>query len=310
MTQVVSLQEAYKTIKQLMKEQKWLEAHRACLEGLRFDPENLTIIHFKNTIEKKVKKINIKVIKSDLQKLKPLWSQHKYQEILTSLKELEPYIKEYPALKNLILKAKKKYEQQIRGQSEGTYQEETKKIADLLKQNKFQEALLAAEHLRIIGIHSQELQKLIISIRSQWIDHELNDNKTLISGQKFEDILLFYQKLLKIDPNSTKIKSAIEQTKKGYHGHNVDEKKEFIYKSLEEIKTLYQLKKYEKAYEACAEILAIDPENKTALTFQKHSAKKTQKLIDNEVIAQMLSTQKTLKQERKKDPKGFVRLWP
>ncbi len=308
MPSVVSLNEAYKTIKQFMKDDKWLEAHRACLEVLRFDPENLKIIHLKNKIEKEVKKINKKAIRSDIEKLKPLWKEHKFKELLMNLKQLEPYLRDYPALKPLILKATRKYEEQMKGEMESTYQEEVKTVGDLMDQQKFQEALQIAEKLRIMGIHTSQLKKLIANVRSRWIRYELEANKVLLSGTKYEDALLMYQKILKIDPESVQIKTLIEQTKKAYSAYKIEEKKEFIYKGLENIRTLYQLKKYEKAYEACSEILEIDPQNKNALSFQKKAGSRAQKLISNEVLAQMIANQKTLKAEYKADKKSFIRL--
>jgi tetratricopeptide (TPR) repeat protein len=308
MAEITNLKEAYKTIKQLIKEEKWLEAHRACLEMLRFDPENLKIIHLKNKIEKNVKKNNKKSIKSDIEKLKPLWSEHKYEELLQNLKKLEPYIKDYPGIKSLILKATKKYENSLRSEQEKEYLEETKKVEELKGNHKYQEALLIAEKLRIIGIHTPELKKIILKIRTQWIHHEMDENRFLLNGTKYEDALLFLQRLLKIDQTSEKVKSSIEETKKAYKAYKIEEKKEFIYKGLENIRTLYQLKKFEKAYEACGEILEIDPQNKSALSFQNLSSKKAQKIIDNEVITQMIANQKNLKSEFKTNKKSFIRI--
>lgn len=308
MEPAVSLQEAYKTIKVLMKEEKWLEAHRACLEVLRFDPENIKIIHLKNSIEKTVKKINIKAIKTDISKLKPLWNENKYEELLMNLKHLEPYLKDYPGLRPIIQKAEKKYIEQLRSQQEVSFESETKKIKQLLMENKHQEAMLAAERLKVMGIHGKELKKTITDIRFKWINNEINANKTLLSSQKFEDILLFYQKMLKIDPESKKIKNSIEKTKKIYMEFKIEEKKEYIYKSHEAIRTLYQLKKYEKVLEACEEILDIDPRNKIALAFKKKAAGKVEKIIDKEVITQMISNQKKLKEEYKKERKSFERI--
>ena len=290
------LQEAYKTIKQLMNDGKWLEAHRGCLEVLRFDPENIKFIHLKNTIERKVKKINIQAIRKDIASLKALWKEKKYQEILENLKHLEPYIKDYPALRPLIIKAQSKYLGQLKGEQEVNYQSETKTIESLIKEKKYQIALRNAEKLRVMGIHDNEIKRLIQNIKNSWIENEIKENETLLNSQKFEDILFFYQKLQKIDPKSEKLANTIVQTKKAYKTFKIDEKKEFIYKSLENIRTLCQLKKYEKALAACNEILEIDPENKEALNFQKISEKMNSKSIDDEVIKQMIHNQKNLKQ--------------
>jgi tetratricopeptide (TPR) repeat protein len=308
MSGAISLDQAYKKISELIREEKWLEAHRACLEILHFDPENLKIIHYKNKIEKKVRKMNQKAIRSDIEALKPLWNEGKYEELLMNLKHLEPYINDYAPLKSFILKAQKKYAEKLRDQQKISYQQELKNIRELMNQSKFSEALRNGERLRLLDIRPGELKKTLQNIRKVWIDHELDANKNLLSGTKYEDILMFYQRLLKIDPDSEKLKRLIEQTKKNYQAYRIEEKKEFIYKSLEEIKTLYQLKKYEKAYEACGEILEYDPQNKIALNFQKRSAAKAQKLIDKEVVSQIIGNYKNLKTEYKTDKKNFVRM--
>jgi len=309
MAQPNQLKEAYETINQLMREEKWADAHRACLELLRFDPENIKIIRLKNKIENNVKRINKKAIQTDIQNLKPLWKTGDYQQILVNLKQLEPYITDNPSIKTLIEKATKKYQEQLRGDQEVGYKGENTRIEALINENKYQEALLGAERLRVMGIHDSELKKLISRIRNKWIEQEMKENQTLLSSTKYEDILLFYQRILKIDPGSSKLKNLIEQTKKTYQVFKVEEKKEFIYKSLEEIKTLYQIKKYEKASQACAEILEIDPQNKSALKFQKLAANKTQKIIDDEVISQIINNQKNLKIEYKANKKSFDRIF-
>jgi tetratricopeptide (TPR) repeat protein len=275
---------------------------------LRFDPENIKFIHLKNRIEKKVKKINIQALKKDIDSLKGLWKEKKYQEILENLKHLEPYIKDYPALKPLILKAQTKYLGQLKGDQEMIFKNETTVISNLLNEKKFQDALRNAEKLRVMGIHENDLKTLIQNIKNSWIDSEIKENQTLLNSKKYEDILFFYQKLQKIDPKSKKIVTAIDQVKKTYKVYKIEEKKEFIYKSLENIRTLYQLKKYEKALIACNEILEIDPENKEAISFQKMSEKMNTKTIDDEVVKQMIHNQKNLKLEYQNNKKTFTKL--
>ena len=82
-----------------------------------------------------------------------------------------------------------------------------------------------------MGIHDNEIKRLIQNIKNSWIENEIKENETLLNSQKFEDILFFYQKLQKIDPKSEKLANTIVQTKKAYKTFKIDEKKEFIYKS-------------------------------------------------------------------------------
>jgi hypothetical protein len=225
------------------------------------------------------------------------------------LKKLEPYIPDYPQLKKIIIAAEKKYLEQLRDRQEETYRQDIAAITAMMEKHNYQGALLITEKLRVLNIHEAELKTLLAKIRQEWIDGEIQDNSVLLNSKKYENILLLYYRLQRIDPDSIKLKTLIEKTKKEYQWYKIDEKKEFIYKSLEQIRTLMQLKKYDKVNAACSEILEIDPANKLALSFKKSSSGKLSKQINEEVIAQMLNNQNKLKLEYKNDPKDFVRIY-
>jgi len=308
MNEQISLKEAYGKIKEKVRKGKWLEAHRACLEILRFDPENIKVIHLKNRIEKKVRKINRAALKIDLQKLKPLWKGEKYEELLTHLKQLEPYITDYHPLAKIILKAKNAYEKQNLKQRESYYHDEYQHIKDIIRKRQFKEAILAAEKLRILKIHDTEIRALILELKKKWVDAEIEDNRVLLKSEKYEDILFLYQRLFRIYTDSEKLKVMMEQTKKDYRRFRIEEKKEFIYKSLEELRTLFQLKKYERTVEGCREILDIDPENKTAREFLKKSVRKLNRQVEKEVILQIQASQKQLREQYIADRENYIRI--
>lgn len=303
----LTLEEAYSQIQLYMQEEKWLEAYRGCLEILRFDPENPKILGLKKHIEKTVHDNNVRAVKADLKRLQPLWQQKLYAQYLQELKKLEPYLPDYPPLKNVIDKAQAAYQSQVTNQQSDYYHQELQRIQDLAHQHKFSEALEGAEKLRAQKFYPKEVTKLIQALHNDWIDSELAANRDLVQSEKYEDMLLFYQKLLKLDPLNQKLAKLISQAKKRYQTHQLDQQKEFIYKSLEHIRTLYQLKKYDKSMAAAAEILQLDPANKEAKTLYKQSFRKIRKLTDREVIDQMVSINKQMDQEYKTAPKGFIR---
>lgn len=302
------LREAVAQIINLLNEEKLVEAHRACLEILRYDPENIKVIKLKNKIEKMVKKINIKTVKNELKELKPLWREKKYEELLAGLIKLEPFISNYPRLKKIILKVKKHYEAQLKNQKENYYQNEIKKINELIKTKKFQQGIDAAEKLRVLKMHENELKKLLSNAHRAWIDDEIDQNKILLQSEKYEDILMFYQKLLKIDATDSRLKQLIDKTKKKYQLYKIDDKREFIYTGIEKIRILYQHKKYEKALAASEEILDIDPKNKPARFFSENSRKKINHLIEKECSGQMRNSWNELAKLYKKDKKAFVKI--
>lgn len=194
----IVLSEALQRIKNLINQEKWLDAHRACLEILRFDPENLKIIRLKNKIEKQVKKINIQAIKQDLKNIQPLWKEKKYDELLEHLKELEPYRRDYKPLDDFIKKVQKAYIAEVGEQRKEYFSDELKHIDILLKEHKYQEAIRTAQKLRITNVNNAEVKKKVTEIKKEWVDHELKTNGKLLNSDKFEDALLKAQQIKKL----------------------------------------------------------------------------------------------------------------
>ncbi len=302
------MKEAYERITALIAEEKWRDAHRACLEILRFDPDNIKIIRLKSRIEKNVQKLNRKAIRDDLDKLDPLWKEKRYEELLAHLKDLEPYIIDYPELKKIIVKAENGYRKQISSQQEGYYQTEKNSVKNLIEQKNYQDALRSAEKLRTLGLHEEEMKKIIKGLRKSWIQEEIDKSHILLQSEKYEDILLFYQGLLRIDSKSEIVKKRIEATKKVYEKYKIELKRETLYKNFEKMRTLFQLKKFDKALEVAQENLAIDPYNKNILKFMKKAKGKEEKAVFKELARQIKSSHRQMKEERKKDKKAFVRI--
>lgn len=304
----LALNDIFSQIKLFMDQKQWADAHRACLEILRYDQENLKAIHLKNKIEKIVKNNNRKIIKDDLEQMAPLWHEKNYVALLDELKKLQPYSQDYPQIQKMIIKAEKEYRKQIANQEQTTFVSEYKQIQQFIKEKKYQEALRAAEKLRILKVQEDNVRNLIKNIKAEWIESELESSSTLIQSEKYEDMLLLYQKLLKIDSGSLRVKNLIESTKKTYQRYRIDEKREFIYKALEHTKTLYQLKKYERALDACLEILGIDPDNKDAQKFYKKSLFMTRRLIDKELFDQMKEAQKNIRVGYKTNKDDYIKI--
>lgn len=304
----IILNEAVNQIKDLMKKEKWSDAHRACLEILRFDSDNLKVIRLKGTIERKVKKINIKAIKEDLKNIDPLWKEKKYSELLEHLKALAPYQNDYYPLKRFIKKVEMEYLNQTREQTKEANSADYARINELLKDHKYQEAIRIAQKLRVLKFNESKVKQLIGKIKYEWINYELHTNKPLLDSEKFEDILLTLQKIKQIDAGSSAITKLINNTNKKYKQFKIMEKKDFIYQGLEKTKTLLQLKKFEKAMIASREILDIDPSNKKANYMHILAKRKFSKSMDNELNTQMKAVHTQNRKDYKKDKSQFVKI--
>lgn len=304
----LNLGDALQAINQLMESGQWREAHRACIEVLRFDPENIKIIRLKNKIESKVRKINIDAIKDDLKNLMPLYKAKNYTALMENLKQLEPFIEQYKPLKKFIFRVNAEYEKYMAAQTEKYYRLEVESVKKSIREGNFQEAIRIAEKLRLLNIHYPDVKALIAETRKKWIDHELELKRGLIESEKWEDILLFYYGLQRIDDKSQKVKSLIENANKRAKLKKIEEKRDFIYSGLEKIRTLFQLRKFESAMLAAEEILSIDPDNKLAKKYLQKAVIKVKSIIDRELIAQMKSARHKMKQDMKINRQNYIRL--
>ncbi|MBD3328410.1 hypothetical protein GF340_03840 [Candidatus Peregrinibacteria bacterium] len=289
------LKEMRDKVKSLIKQEKWQDAHKLCIQILNNDPDNIAFIRLKNRIEKKVQKINVKAIKNDMALLKPLYREKKYEELLENLKELEPYIQFYPPLKKFIIKVQQKYSENVHNKQKHYYEDQVKHIKELIEKKQFQKAIRDAQKLRILKVKEDELKKLIDDLRTKWIDHELAKNKELLSSDKYEDILLKLHKIAKIDHSNAKLKRLIEQFKKKNAKHNIESRKEFLHEGFAKLKQLMKKKKYVTAQKVAREIIDIKPKSRKAHHYLKKAQRKSSKSSEKMIYKQMADSRKKLK---------------
>lgn len=300
--------DAIEKIKSLIVQEKWNNAHRGCLEILRFDPENITVIRLKNKIEKKVQDLNKKAIKDDLKKLKALWEDKKYEELVHNLKRLEPYMEQYAPLKKFIIKAQKEYKKIVIGEKENEYNEGIKEIKKLTKKNQYADALRLCIKITKLEVYKAAHKAFTKKLIADWVDYELKTNSALLKSNKYEDIILLYNRLLRIDPKSLKVKVRLKKAKKDYDLYRIDQKRDIIYKELEKLRTLMQMRKYDNAYEISQALLNVDPRNKEAKVIFLKSKRKVEKMVDKTLIKQMKYSSKTIKEEYKKNKKDYIKI--
>jgi len=302
------IKDAMDRINALISMEKWKEAHRACLEILRFDPENIKVIRIKNKIEKIVRKINIKTLKDDVAKLDHLWKEKNYESLLENLKKLEPYAIDYPNIRKLYILAQKKYNSQLLERQEQYIHDELLHMNALAVESKYDEAVKLGEKLRAFRIKEDKIINILKSLRKQWIEHEIVTHRGLTDSEKYEDILLFYQGLLRIDSKYEKVRKLMERAKKSYQTYKIQQKREFIYKQMDKIKTLFQLKRYEQVMNMTEELLEIDPLNKESRFFFKKAKRKAEAIADREIYKQMKKSRGEIRNEMLNDKSNVVKM--
>jgi tetratricopeptide (TPR) repeat protein len=295
-------------INELIEQKKWLEAHKICLEVLRFAPDNIKIIRIKNKIEKTVTQINQDALKEDIYNLKPLLREGRFDELLPNLEKLRSFANEYPPLRKFIYEADKAYKKHISEEKDEYVDQEIKHVDQLASTNEFEEAIKIAEKLRKISMRDVQLRKIIANLRERWIDYELGRNKDLLESKNYEEILVFYQGMLNIDYKSKKVQKNIQNVKKEYKEFLIFQQKTSVKKAMDRIKTMYKLGKYDLLMDTAKEILDLDPSNREAKKFFKKAEKKARKIQDKDIQAQMKIDRNQTKEDYKKDKKKFIKI--
>lgn len=266
-----SLKEFELQVRTLISSENWPEAYKLCNQILSYDPENSTFLKLKNFIEKEVKQINQKSIRSELQKLEELLKAHQYEEYLKGIAPLQTYITDFPEIGEKILHAKKLLDQEYQHRKEETINEIAKEIDEKKETLDFESTLQKLDQLSKLDFESNLIKNLQAKVRRNWISLQIKQNQGLLESQRFEDVIIFLLTLKKIDPENKQVLSLIKKVKANYQLQKIENKKDFIFKTIEEIKTLYITKKYDLCLELCERVLEIDGKNKTALSYSKRA---------------------------------------
>ncbi len=294
-------------IQALIADGKFREARNMINQFLAKSPRDRKLIALKSFVEKNVNSHNDRLINTELKKIKPLWKEKNYQQIL---KNLSPLLKIAPKNEKLIKtysKAQKKYKAKLEKDKKNFLKDQKQVLDKLLKENgdKLVKELL---ELEMKNPGNQIVQALSKDYRDKLIAQEIEKHKDLIFSDKFDVINNFLQKLLKIDKNNERIKELYSIIKKRQYGTQVEEKNEFVYQGQQHLDTLIKLKKYDKAIRVALEILSVDKDNKPVQKILKTAKRKNFNTTRNQVIKQIISEKEKSKQEYQNNRDQFLKI--
>lgn len=295
-------------IEALINEGKLKEAYVLCNKLLLNFPENGKIRNLQKKIEKTVYEQNVKVVKKDLENIKPLWKEKKYKEIVEKLTALKQYVPGYAPVERDLLKSKKLYSEQLMSEQKVAIEDYIRNIEKLISESKFQDAVMDSKkllskipgHERVVLLEKKARDLLVIQ--------KLKENDSLLKSENFKEIEAFLSDLLKVNPESNKLKVLLEKASKKETVALSYEKKDFAFQSIEYIKVLMQKKKWDKAIQALLELLKVEPNNLAALEMLDRARAKFDRQLTKEVIVKIRELQKKFRAQKAQNPKNFVRL--
>jgi tetratricopeptide (TPR) repeat protein len=305
---IQNLSEEIKKIKYLIKRNNLKEAYNLCNKLLINFPENWTLQKLQKKIEKIVFKQNLKAVKNDLKKLKPLWEEKKYPQLINELKKLKNYVPGYMPLEKQIEKATNCYiKYQIQEQKK-LLKNHIESIQKYISNKEYEKAISLCKKILLKIPNHRKILELLQKSRALLIDKKIHENENLLNGNDFEKIKDFLESLLKIDPNSLKLKKMLKKASKRENLSLELAKKDYTFKSFEHIKILYQKKKYDKTIKALNELLAFEPNNEQFLSFLEKAKKALNKQVDQEVVKEVIFLQKKFNEQRKNNPQNFIKV--
>jgi uncharacterized protein YxjI len=232
--------------------------------------------------------INKRAISNELLRLENYIKEKNFEQYLREIAPLQTYVTDFPEIADKIVRAKKLLDKQYQEKRDKAFQE----IADEIKLKgnnvDYETTLQKLENLYKLDIHQGDVLALEKKVKKSYIKQQIELNKGLIESNRFEDIIIFLLKLKKLDSTNQQVNSLIDRIKNIYQRYKIENKQDFIFKTVEEIKTLYITKKYELCMELCERVIEIDPANSSANKFYQSASYRANsesiKKIDQDIL--------------------------
>ncbi len=292
----------------LIGEKKLKDAYALCVQVLESDPGNRRAFSLKGEIEQLIENFNVHTIDNKLEALKPLWEKGEYEQLVKELAELRRLAPHYEKLETALAQAQAMYRNSYNAEQSSATKTYQAQLADLLNQKKYPDLIeLMQQNARAASI-SSEIRELHTTFREKIITAKIAEKKSLFESEKYEDIVNYLYGLQSIDKSSPTLTNYLRTFREKLLKSQIDEKREFIIRSSENAKTLYQIGKYEKAMEASNEILHIDPKNTLAKSIHQLSRSAFESMLQEQTEEQISQNAELYRQEMTTQPQGFMKI--
>ncbi len=292
----------------LLNEGKLKDAYNLCTKVLEADPENEGALKMKEKISDAAMNFNQKAIDEKLKAFKPLWENGEYAELIKNLTELYRYAPHYGPLEEQLAQAQDMYRKQFAAQTKDVLQLYTQELENLLQEKKYDEMIKLMIGKNREALTNPQLKAIHQTYRDKIILIKIEEKKSLFDTEKNEDIVNFLYQMQQIDRTNVQVESLLKKYRKNLLVSQVSNKQEFTLRATENMTTLYQLGKYEKAAQVAEEILHFDPLDKLAKTMLKKATSKYAKQLQEETENQIATSYQEMKAEKALNQNAFTSL--
>lgn len=292
----------------LLNEGKLKDAYNLCTKVLEADPENEGAINMKERISDAALNYNQKAIDEKLKTLKPLWEKGEYAELIKILNELYRFAPHYGPLEEQLAQAQDMYRKQFATQTKDVLNAYMQELESLFQEKKYDEMIKLMLEKNREALTNPQLKAIHQNYRDKIIAIKIEEKKSLFETEKYEDIVKFLYQMQQIDRTNKQVEELLKKYRKNLLVSQVSNKQEFTLKATEDMTTLYQLGKYEKAVQVAEEILHFDPLDKSAKAMAAKAKAKYAKQLQEETENQIATSYQEMKNEHTLNKNAFTSL--
>lgn len=293
---------------QLLEEGKLKDAYDLCTKVLETDPEYAPALKLKEKLVESVQGVNQRTIDEKLKALKPLWEEGDYPQIIKELNELYRYAPHYEPLESALAQAEALYRNATAKNEKATLESYRKQLDDLLAAKKYPEMIELMQGKNREALSNTDLKNTQDMYRDKIIEQKINEKTGLFQSEKYDDIVNFLYQLQQIERTNKRVEELLRKYRGNLLISQVSDKQEFVLRATENMNTLFQIGKFEKAYQVAEEILEIDPGNPVAKTMRKKAKTKYGKQLQEETENQIASNYDETKPQYTENKSAYISL--
>ncbi len=295
-----------KAVDQLVDSGDLITALKACEELLRVNPYHHGAQSTLSNIHVKIEKQNEDLVDHDIQNTMKLWDEHRYDDLRVIYGKLLKFSPNHKKLLSLVSKLNETFTEEVKKAHKELKDKARTAIESLIKDQKYDDALLACTELSEYFPQDAEAENMIKKMRYSVIDAKLEENKLLSNTADFMAAEAFYESLLKIEPSHKRVNTLLSETREHDTKSRILDSKIHLNESIERMKKLWNTHEYEKVDQACDEILQQDARNFTAKIYKKKSASILANESDVLEQKQLAEQWQKMSEEYNKDRTQFI----
>lgn len=302
------IEQGLKIVKNLVSKGDLASAMNACQELLKVNPYDKSVHKYLEEIQERILKENEKKVDADIESTMHLWKEGKFDELMGIYSKLYQYAPNHSRLIKFIQKLQEKMAETQKTSRRDFLAKALQAIKDLIKDNRFGDAIQACNELLSLDPLNKEGQTLLLESKNRLIDQKLKENARVVEGADFERASQFYDTLLAINPENEKVKRLRETVKSHLGGQKELAGKIHFNESVDRMKQLFDAKEYEKVLQAAEEILRMEPENLTAKIFMQKASATIDAEIESKIVQKLKNAGAESAKEYGKNKERFVKI--